>query len=155
MTGMVNWEETNQKVIAAFRANQGKVGGFFAGSRLLLMHTTGARTGTPYVIPLSYLPDGERFVVFASNTGAPRHPAWFYNVMAHPDVTIEVGEEILSVTASVAQEPERGKLFARMAAEFHRYGEYQQKTERVIPAVILTRNRKELSRRGPWESGGM
>lgn len=121
MTEMVNWNETNQKVIAAFRANRGKVGGFFADSRLLLLHATGARTGTPRVIPLTYLPDGDRFAVFASNIGAPRHPAWLYNVTAHPEVTIEVGEETFSARASVAGDSERERLFARVAAELPRY----------------------------------
>jgi deazaflavin-dependent oxidoreductase (nitroreductase family) len=135
-----NWTEINDKVIAAFRANHGKVGGHFEGSPILLLHTNGARTGKRYVIPLTYLPDGDRFVVFASNTGAPTHPSWFHNLLAHPEVTLEVGDDTFLATATVAESEERQKLYDQQAAVLPRYQEYQKRTERIIPVVILTRN---------------
>lgn len=116
--------------------NHGKVGGRFVASPILLSHTVGARTGQDRINPL--IPDGDRFVVFASDQGAPRHPDWFHNVVARPSVQVEVGDEILPATATVAEEPERSELFARQAAALPRFGGYQEKTSRTIPVVILT-----------------
>ncbi|GAA1298628.1 nitroreductase family deazaflavin-dependent oxidoreductase [Pseudonocardia xinjiangensis] len=138
MSEQLDWAEVNPPVIATFRANRGKVGGRFAASPILLLHTVGARTGQERVNPLTYLPDGDRFVVFASDRGAPRHPDWFHNVVASPSVQVEVGDETLPATATVAEEPERSELFARQAAALPRFGEYQEKTSRTIPVVILT-----------------
>jgi deazaflavin-dependent oxidoreductase (nitroreductase family) len=138
MSEQPNWAEVNPPIIATFRANHGKVGGRFVDSPLLLLHTVGARTGRARINPLTYLPDGDRFVVFATDRGAPRHPDWFHNVVARPSVQVEVGDEILTATATVAEEPERSELFARQAAALPRLGGYQEKTSRTIPVVILT-----------------
>jgi deazaflavin-dependent oxidoreductase (nitroreductase family) len=138
MSERTNWAEVNPPIIATFRANHGQVGGRFAASPVLLLHTVGARTGQARINPLTYLPDGDRFVVFGSDQGAPRHPDWFHNVVAQPAVQVEVGDEILAATASVAEEPERSELFARQVAALPRFGEYQEKTSRTIPVVILS-----------------
>jgi deazaflavin-dependent oxidoreductase (nitroreductase family) len=138
MSEQLNWADFNPPVIATFRANRGKVGGRFADSPILLLHTVGARTGHQRINPLTYLPDGDRFVVFASVRGGPRHPDWFHNVVASPSVQVEVGDETLPAIATVAEEPERSELFARQAAALPRFGEYQEKTDRTIPVVILT-----------------
>jgi deazaflavin-dependent oxidoreductase (nitroreductase family) len=138
MSEQPNWAEVNPPVIATFRANRGKVGGRFVASPILLLHTVGARTGRDRINPLTYLPDGDRFVVFASNQGAPRHPDWLHNVVARPSVQVEVGDGIFPAIATVAEEPERSELFARQAAALPRFGDYQEKTSRTIPVVILT-----------------
>jgi deazaflavin-dependent oxidoreductase (nitroreductase family) len=130
----------NAKVVEDFRANAGKVGGRFANSRLLLLHTTGAKSRQPRLTPLAYLADGDRIVVIASNGGAARHPAWYHNLVANPKVGVEVGTEQFHAKATVAQEPERTTLFAKMAARSPSFAAYQQKAApRVIPVVVLTR----------------
>jgi deazaflavin-dependent oxidoreductase (nitroreductase family) len=129
----------NQSIIAEFRANQGKVGGPFAGATLLLLHTTGAKSGEERVNPVACLRDGERLVIIASKAGAPTHPAWYFNLLAHPLVTVEVGEEKFQVRASVAEEPERSRLYARMVEVMPGFADYQRKTSRVIPVIVLTR----------------
>lgn len=131
----------NAGVIAEFRANGGRVGGQFDGNTLLLLHHTGARSGRDYVNPLVYLADGDRYVIFASKAGAPTHPSWYHNLLAHPDVRIEIGGETLAAVASVAQGAERDRLYERQSAIMPRFAEYQAATERVIPAVVLTPKR--------------
>jgi deazaflavin-dependent oxidoreductase (nitroreductase family) len=127
----------NVKVVEEFRANGGKVGG---GSGLLLLHTTGAKTGQPRLTPLAYLTDGDRLVVIASNGGAAKHPAWYHNLVANPKVGVEVGTEQFHATATVAQEPERTTLYDRMAARSPAFAGFQQKAApRVIPVIVLTR----------------
>jgi deazaflavin-dependent oxidoreductase (nitroreductase family) len=138
MSDIPNWAEINPKIIDEFHANHGKLGGFFAGSPVLLLHTIGARSGKPRVTPLTYLPDGDSFVVFASNTGSPKHPAWFHNLVANPRVTVEVADNALPATATVAQGETREELFARQIAALPRYGGYQEKTQRAIPVVVIT-----------------
>jgi deazaflavin-dependent oxidoreductase (nitroreductase family) len=128
----------NAQVIEEFRANEGRVGGMFEHMPLLLLHHTGARTGTPRINPLAYLPDGERFVIFASKAGAPSHPDWYHNLKAHPEVSIEVGTDTLEAIASEATGEERDRLFAAQAARSAQFAAYQEKTERVIPAIVLT-----------------
>lgn len=127
----------NKKVIEEFRANEGKVGGHFEGANLLILHTIGAKSGKERVNPLMYLPDDDRYVIIASKAGAPSNPDWYYNVVANPDVTIEVGTEELQAQASVADEPERSELYERMVAVAPGFEEYRQKTDRTIPVVIL------------------
>lgn len=127
----------NKKVIEEFRANEGKVGGHFEGANLLILHTIGAKSGKERVNPLMYLPDDDRYVIIASKAGAPSNPDWYYNVVANPDVTIEVGTEELQAQASVADEPERSELYERMVAVAPGFAEYRQKTDRTIPVVIL------------------
>ena len=130
----------NAKVIEEFRANAGKVGGTFANANLLLLNTTGAKSGLPRVVPLAYLADGERLVVIASKGGAPSNPAWYYNLVANPDVRVEVGAEQFAAQATVAQEPERTALYEKMEAVSPGFSTYKQKAApRVIPVVILTR----------------
>ncbi len=127
----------NKKVIEEFRANEGKVGGHFEGANLLILHTIGAKSGKERVNPLMYLPDDDRYVIIASKAGAPSNPDWYYNVVANPHVTIEVGTEELQAQASVADEPERSELYEKMVAVAPGFDEYRQKTDRTIPVVIL------------------
>lgn len=136
---MSELQDFNNQVIAEFRANAGVVGGQMAGMPLLLLHTTGAKSGQPRVNPLAYLADGDRYVIIASFAGADNHPPWFHNLLANPDVTIEVGAETFDARATVAAEPERTALYAKVAGAMPVFAEYQSKTERVIPVVLLTR----------------
>src|SRR5688572_1792994 len=105
---MSDW---NNAIIEEFRANQGKVGGYFEGADLLLLHTTGAKSGLERVSPVRYFIDGDRYVVIASKAGADTHPAWYYNLLAHPDVSFEVGTEHIPAIATVVPEPERTQLY--------------------------------------------
>jgi len=127
----------NAKIIEEFRTNDGKVGGPFEGATMLLLHTKGRKTGEPRVNPLVYLPDGERYVVFASKGGAPTDPEWFLNLVADPDLTIEVGTQTIPVKATVITGPERDALFARQVELRPSFAEYESKTTRVIPAIAL------------------
>jgi deazaflavin-dependent oxidoreductase (nitroreductase family) len=127
----------NERIIEQFRANRGRVGAPFEGRPLLLLHHTGARTGTPRVNPLAYLADGDRYVIFASKAGAPTNPDWYHNLRAHPDVTIEVGTDTLKATAREVTGKERERLFAAMADRSPSFAEYQRRTERLIPVIAL------------------
>ena len=135
-TKMSDW---NEKIIKEFRANGGKVGGYFANMRLLLLHTTGAKSGQPRINPLACMADSDRLVVIASKGGAPTNPDWYYNLVANPEVGVEIGTEKFQALATVAEEPERSQLFDKVATLYPGFAEYQQKTERIIPVVILTR----------------
>src|SRR5262249_35563072 len=104
---MADVHEWNRQVIEEFRANDGVVRGRFEGLPLLLLHHTGARSGQARINPLAYQADGDRFVIFASKGGAPQHPAWYHNLLAHPDATVEVGTETVEVAAHVATGAER------------------------------------------------
>jgi deazaflavin-dependent oxidoreductase (nitroreductase family) len=128
----------NKAIIAEFRANSGKVGGMFAGRTLLLLHTIGAKSGQERINPVACVTDGDRLVIIASKGGAPTHPDWYYNILAHPTVTVEVGTEQFQATAAVAPEPERTRLYSQMVSVMPGFAEYQQKTSRVIPVIILT-----------------
>ncbi len=128
----------NAKVIDEFRANHGRVGGPFEGMPILLVHHTGAKSGERRINPVAYYRDGERYVIFASKAGAPSNPAWYHNLMAHPDTTIEVGDETLAVRASEAAGEERDRLYAAQAERIPQFAEYEQKTTRAIPVVVLT-----------------
>ncbi len=132
-------DDRNRLVIEEFRANAGKVGGPFDGAPLLLLSTTGAKTGTGYTTPLLYLPDGDRFVIFASKGGAPASPHWYHNLVANPDVTIEVGSETFAVSAVVTKGEERDRLYMTQEKHFPQFTEYQEKTSRTIPVVALAR----------------
>ena len=129
----------NVAIINEFRANNGKVGGQFEGAPLLLLDTTGAKSGTVRVNPLAFTHDGERFVVIASKGGAPTNPDWYYNILANPLVTVEVGSEQFQALATAAAEPERTRLFEQMAAQMPGFAEYQRNTARTIPVVVLER----------------
>jgi deazaflavin-dependent oxidoreductase (nitroreductase family) len=137
-----NSNDWNTHTIAEFRKNRGKVGGYFEGAPLLLLHTYGKRSGKPHVNPVMYLRDGERYLVFASKSGADTHPDWYHNLKANPDIKIEVGDETLDVHAEEIRGPERDKLYARQASLYSGFAEYQRKTKRVIPVISLTVNSK-------------
>ncbi|MFC9846024.1 nitroreductase/quinone reductase family protein [Streptomyces sp. NPDC060223] len=130
----------NQQVIEEFRANHGKVGGYFEGARLLLLTTTGSRTGTPHTTPVGYYPDGgERVLVIASAGGAPGHPDWYRNLVATPRVTVEDGVFTYEAEAVVLEPAERDRAFARAVEADSGWADYQEKTDRVIPVVALRR----------------
>jgi deazaflavin-dependent oxidoreductase (nitroreductase family) len=129
----------NTKIIEEFRANGGRVGGQFAGAPLLLLTTTGAKTGRRYTNPVMYLPDGDRVVVFASKGGAPTNPDWYHNLGAHPRVTVEAGTDRYEADAEVITGDERDRLYARQAQLYPGFAEYQAKTKRTIPVVALKR----------------
>ena len=118
--------------------NAGKVG-MFADTTVLLLTTTGAKTGTERVTPLVYLGDGDRYMVFASAGGSPRHPGWYYNLKATPEVTLEVGTEKFRARASELTGDERDRIFAVQSARSPQFAEYQDMTTRTIPVIALER----------------
>jgi deazaflavin-dependent oxidoreductase (nitroreductase family) len=132
---------TNQQVIDEFRANGGQVGGPFAGATLILLTTTGARTGLPRTSPNTYLRDGGRLHVFASNAGSPQHPAWFHNLLANPEVVVEIGRdgavERYSAVATEITGTERDRIYGQVSELIPAYAAYQAATTRVIPVVAL------------------
>ena len=127
----------NAAIIDEFRASGGKVGGQFAGAPMLLLHTTGARSGAKRVNPLVYQPDGENLVIFASKGGAPTHPDWYHNLVAHPDVTVEVGDRTVPMRARVAEGAERERIWERQKKVMPGFADYEANTTRVIPVVVL------------------
>lgn len=127
----------NEKIIEEFRANDGNVGGRFEGKTLLLLHTTGAKSRKDRVNPVAYIRDGEKYVVIASKGGAPDNPDWYYNILAHPRLTVEVGTETFQVDAKVTEEPERTRLYNKMADMMDSFNDYRRKTERIIPVIKL------------------
>jgi deazaflavin-dependent oxidoreductase (nitroreductase family) len=129
--------DLNQQVTAEFRTHHGRVGGPFGGAPLLLLHSTGARSGQERVSPMMYLRDGERYLVFASKAGADDNPDWYHNLRAHPDARIEVGDEEVAVRAVEVTGAERDRLYAQQAALFPGFKDYEEKTSRVIPVVAL------------------
>jgi deazaflavin-dependent oxidoreductase (nitroreductase family) len=132
--------DRNQPIIDEFRANNGKVGGYFAGANMLLLHAAGAKTGKPRTNPLVYVTDGDRLVIIASKGGAPSNPDWYYNLLANPLVTVELGNEQFQARATpVTEEPERSRLYAKMVDHRAGFAEYEEKTSRKIPAIILER----------------
>jgi deazaflavin-dependent oxidoreductase (nitroreductase family) len=128
----------NEQVIEEFRANSGKVGGPFEGAPLLLLHSTGAKSGKARISPLMYLPDGDRYVIFASKAGADTNPDWYYNVTKNPDATIEVGDGTVAVVAEEVTGRQRDDLYRRQAELFSGFADYEKKTTRVIPVVVLS-----------------
>jgi deazaflavin-dependent oxidoreductase (nitroreductase family) len=128
----------NAKIIEEFHANEGRVSGMFEGMPLLLLHHTGAKSGKSRINPLAYQSDGGRYVVFASKGGAPTNPDWYHNLIAHPDVHVEVGTDTIAVVASEAEGEERERLYRTQAERVPQFGEYEERTERVIPVVVLT-----------------
>ncbi len=131
--------EMNEKIIEEFRANGGKIEGRSPNSDLLLLHTTAAKSGQPRVNPLAVLPDGDRLVVIASKGGASTHPDWYHNLVANPEVSVELGTEQFKARATPTPEPERTELFAKMVAINLGFAEYEQKANRTIPVVTITR----------------
>jgi deazaflavin-dependent oxidoreductase (nitroreductase family) len=128
-----------ERVVAEFRARGGRVGGYHAGLQLLLLTTTGARTGLRRAVPLTYLPDGDRYLVTAGNAGSDGHPAWYFNLIASPEVTVEVGTEVFEAVAIAAGEAERETLYDRFSVAYPQAAGYQARTSRQIPVIILTR----------------
>jgi deazaflavin-dependent oxidoreductase (nitroreductase family) len=128
----------NQQIIDEFRANGGRVGGWLEGSSLILLTTRGARSGAAHTTPLGFRPhDGDGLVVIASAGGAPRHPDWYHNVLADRRVTVEDGRRVYEAEAVPLAGAERDRVFAEAAADNPGWGDYQAKTTRVIPVVVL------------------
>jgi deazaflavin-dependent oxidoreductase (nitroreductase family) len=134
---MPEMNDFNSQIIAEFRANDGKVGGQFEGAPMLLLHTVGARTGTPRVNPMMYLDEGKRRYVFASKAGADTDPDWYRNLVAHPEASIEVGTDTVEVTATPLEGAERDRVYGVQAERYPGFAEYQANTDRVIPVVAL------------------
>jgi deazaflavin-dependent oxidoreductase (nitroreductase family) len=129
----------NQSIIDEFRANGGKVGGPFEGANLLLLHTTGAKSGQPRVSPLAYFEIDGKLIIIGSFAGAPVSPAWVHNLRANPAARVEVGTEEFDVSAHELPRAERDALFEKVSAAAPGFAEYQQKTSRVIPLFELER----------------
>ena len=138
---MAEPNDWNSKIIAEFHANGGKVGGPFEGAPLLLLTTTGAKSGQRRTTPLVYMPDGDRMIIFASKAGAPTNPDWYHNLVAHPQVTVEVGTETFNATAVVITGEERDRLYSQQAKLNPGFAEYQEKTTRKIPVIALKRGK--------------
>ena len=136
---MPTLNDFNEKIIDEFRSNGGKVGGAFEGSPLLLLQTTGAKTGRTRVKPLVYRRDGDRLVVFGTKGGSPTHPEWYHNVRANPRVTVEVGSDRFEADAKVAPPDERDRLWRLQTQDVPVFADYQKRTDRTIPVVILER----------------
>ena len=135
---MIEAQERNRKIIEEFRTNEGKVGGRFEGKTLLLLHTQGARSGKLRLNPTAYVKDGDRYIIIASKGGAPTNPSWYYNILANPLVTVEIGNETFQVLATIAEEPERTRLYNKMVDMMPSFDEYRRKTNREIPVIVLT-----------------
>jgi deazaflavin-dependent oxidoreductase (nitroreductase family) len=134
-----SFDEMNRTVIDEFRATGGKAGGIFAGKPLVLVHHTGAKTGKERIAPLVPLLDDGRIYIFASKGGSDKNPDWYGNLVANPDVTVELGTQTFRATARVLAGDERDDVYAKQVAVEPQFGEYQRKTERVIPVVELVR----------------
>lgn len=128
----------NERIIEEFRGNAGRVGGSFQGATLLLLTTKGARSGQPRTTPLMYMADGERFIVVGSAAGASKHPAWFHNLVARPQVRVEVGTDEFPVRAEVLEGEERQRLWDRLITQAPGFADYQRNTARQIPLIALT-----------------
>jgi deazaflavin-dependent oxidoreductase (nitroreductase family) len=134
-------DDFNKRIMDEFHANEGKVGGPFQGADILILTSTGARTGQTRWNPLAYTKDGDRFVIVASKGGAPTSPDWYHNLVANPSAVIEVGTDVISVEASIATGAERDRLYSAHAAKMPQFNDYAKKTERQIPVVVLTPKR--------------
>jgi deazaflavin-dependent oxidoreductase (nitroreductase family) len=134
---VTDWNDFNRQVIDEFRANDGSVGGTFAGAPMILVNNRGAKTGKAYTTPLVYTRDGDNYVIIASKGGAPEHPQWFHNLRANPDVTVEVGTHTVPVRARVAEGEERDRLFRAQADLMSNFDDYAKATTREIPVVVL------------------
>ena len=137
---MSKWNDWNQTVIEEFRANGGRVGGMFEGSPLLLLHHAGARTGIRRVSPLMYQEVQGGYAIFASKGGADNNPDWYHNLVANPRTEVEVGTETVPVQVRVAQGEEQDRIWTRQKRDYPQFEEYESKTLRVIPVVVLERS---------------
>ena len=138
---MSDLNDFNRAIIEEFRANDGKVGGPFARASMVLLTTTGAKSGRRITTPLVYQQDGDSLVIIASKAGAPTHPAWYHNLLANPVVRLEVGSEMFEARATVAGEVERTRLYQQAVEAMPQFAEYQRNTTRLIPVVVLKRLR--------------
>ncbi len=129
----------NEKIIDEFRANEGRVGPPFEGAPMVLLTTVGAKSGKERVSPLVYTKDGDKLAIIASAAGADNNPAWFHNLVASPEVTLEVGTEKYRARATVPGEPDRTRIYDQQAAIMPGFKAYQEKTSRIIPVVVLER----------------
>lgn len=136
---MSEFAEMNARVAEEFRANDGKVGGMFEGAPLCILTTTGAKSGKTRENPLMYRADGDRYILFASMAGAPTNPSWYYNAKANPDVVFEVGPEKFDARATEIEGAERDRLWEAQKAEVPQFAEYDEKTDRTIPLLAVTR----------------
>jgi deazaflavin-dependent oxidoreductase (nitroreductase family) len=127
----------NQQVIDEFRANGGQVGGPFEGAPMVILTSTGAKSGEPRLSPLMALLNGDDIVIFASKGGAPTHPDWYYNLLANPEAKVEIGTETIAVKARVAEGDERDELWTRQKTAYPQFQGYEDGTDRVIPVVVL------------------
>ena len=130
----------NRQTIEAFRANQGQVGGVWGGRPLLLLTTTGAKSGQPHTTPVMYLREGDRLFIFASKAGAPTHPDWYHNLLADPVVAVEIGDQSYQALAKPVTGAERDQVYARWAEQYPQFRAYQEQTPRVIPVIELERH---------------
>jgi deazaflavin-dependent oxidoreductase (nitroreductase family) len=137
---MADTNDFNTQIIEEFRANAGVVGGQFEGAPILLLTTTGAKSGQPRIAPMMYRSEGERVFVFASKAGAPTNPDWYHNLVAHPEVTVEIGVERFNAHASPVTGAERDRIYTEQGTQYPGFAEYQEKTDRVIPVVELKRD---------------
>jgi len=135
---MSDQNDRNMTIIQEFRANAGKVGGRFAGRTLLILHTIGAKSGQERLNPVAYVRDADRLVIIASKGGAPTNPDWYNNIVANPQVTVEVGTEQFSARESISMEPERTRLYDKMVEVMPGFADYKKKTTRNIPVIVLT-----------------
>jgi deazaflavin-dependent oxidoreductase (nitroreductase family) len=135
----MSMNDFNNDVINEFRANDGIVGGGFEGASMVLVHHTGAQSGTERVTPLVYRPEGDGWVVFASKAGAPDNPDWYHNLKAHPATTIEVGSERVDVTATEVTGADRDRIWEAQKVEAPQFAEYEAGTDRIIPVILLER----------------
>lgn len=134
-----NMKTFNEKVIAEFRANGGKVGGMFEGAPLAILHTTGAKSGQPREIPIVIDHDDDRIVVIASKGGAPTNPDWYHNLVVNPELTVELGTETFRGRATEVTGAERDRLYAQVAEKMPNFAEYQRNTDRIIPVFTIER----------------
>ncbi|MBW3590325.1 MAG: nitroreductase family deazaflavin-dependent oxidoreductase [Actinobacteria bacterium] len=137
---MAKSTDWNRAIIEEFRIHGGMVGGMFEDTPLVLLTTTGAKSGKTRTTPLVYLPDGDRIIVFASKGGSPTHPSWYHNLQANPQATVEVGTDQFDVTAVELQGEERDGLYSKHAEQHPQFAEYQATTSRTIPVIALERD---------------
>jgi deazaflavin-dependent oxidoreductase (nitroreductase family) len=137
---MSDMSDFNQKIIDEFRANNGEVGGAFAGAPVVLLHTTGAKSGQARINPLvAQAADDGTLYVFASKAGAPNNPDWYHNLVAHPEVEVEFGKERYAATATSLTGAERDRVFSRQKELIPTFADYEAKATRIIPVIALTR----------------
>jgi deazaflavin-dependent oxidoreductase (nitroreductase family) len=139
MVTMADMNDWNQRIIDEFRTNEGRVGGNFEGAPLLLLHHLGRKSGTERVSPMMYQPVGDDLAVFASKAGADTHPDWYLNLLAHPDVEVEVGTDRVAVRARDLPAEERDPIWEKQKQDYPGFADYESKTSRTIPVVLLER----------------